>query len=259
MSTAYRVHPLERGLPPAWASEWGEDEHGPFVAFEVEGVRQGLRWIPRGRFRMGSPEDEEERAPWEMPVHDVTLNEGLWLADTPCTQALWQAVMGENPSQFSGEPERPVEQVSWGDCQVFFERLEQHVPGLQARLPTEAEWERACRAGGNDARHGALDDVAWYRQNSEGTTHQVGLKQPNAWGLHDMLGNVFEWCSDWFVDGGLSEAVSDPTGPEMGTNRTIRGGSSADAAGGCRAAYRFGAHPGDRWYDQGFRLSRGQL
>src|SRR5262249_19066826 len=128
----------------------------------------------------------------------VTLTRGFWLGETPATQAVWLAVMGENPSRFRGERpedlERPVEQVSWETCQVFLGRLNAQVAGFAARLPTEAEWERACRGGELSGDAAQLDAIAWYRENSDRTTRPVGRKTPNRYGLYDMLGNVHEWC-----------------------------------------------------------------
>ena len=136
-------------LPPVfpfdWASEWGEDRYGPWIAFRVKGVRQCLRWIAPGRFLMGSPADEAERLDSERQ-HWVTLTRGYWLPDTACTQALWQAVTGETPSRFK-DAERPVEQVDWSQVQQFIGQLNEALPGLDACLPTEAQWEHACRAG----------------------------------------------------------------------------------------------------------------
>ncbi|MCP5089622.1 MAG: formylglycine-generating enzyme family protein, partial [Gammaproteobacteria bacterium] len=138
-------HPLSDGYAPEWASEWGHDRFGVFIAFTLDDVTQRLRWIPPGRFRMGSPEDEPGRWSDEGPRHQVTLTEGFWLFDTPCTQALWEGVMGENPSEFKS-PERPVEQVSWDDAQGFIERINERIPDLGLSLPSEAQWEHACRA-----------------------------------------------------------------------------------------------------------------
>lgn len=220
--------PLADGLPEPWAAEWGEDRYGVFQGFAVDGVVQRMRWVPPGTFTMGSPETEAGRWKDEGPQHEVVLSRGYWLADTPCTQALWQAVMGSNPSRFVS-PERPVENVSWDDCQVFLAKLAGRVHGLGARLPTEAEWERACRAGTTQAtwlgdleilgKNNAplLDPIAWYGgnycsinfnldnghditgefwkekqyQQTKGGTHPVRFKRPNPWGLFDMLGNVF--------------------------------------------------------------------
>ncbi|MFM7867621.1 MAG: formylglycine-generating enzyme family protein, partial [Planctomycetaceae bacterium] len=138
-------HPLADGIPPAWASAWGEDDYGPWVEIHVADARQSLRWIPPGTFLMGSPDSENGRASDEGPQQPVTVSHGFWLFDTPCTQALWQAVTGQNPSHFRGA-QQPVESVSWEDCQRFIESLNNSLPDLQLALPTEAEWEYACRA-----------------------------------------------------------------------------------------------------------------
>jgi len=223
-------HPLADGRPPAWASAWGQDGFGVFAAFSVDGVTQRLRWIPPGRFWMGSPEDEPGRWDAEGPRHQVTIAEGFWLFETPCTQALWMAVMDKNRSRFQ-DPERPVEQVSWADCQGFIERINARLPGLGLSLPSEAQWEYACRAGSETALYSgpieilgarnasALDSIAWYGGNSgvdydleeahdtsdwpnmqyptkRAGTRKVKGKAPNNWGLYDMLGNVWEWVAD---------------------------------------------------------------
>ncbi len=285
--------PLADGLPEPWAAEWGEDRYGVFQGFAVDGVVQRMRWVPPGTFTMGSPETEAGRWKDEGPQHEVVLSRGYWLADTPCTQALWQAVMGSNPSRFVS-PERPVENVSWDDCQVFLAKLAGRVHGLGARLPTEAEWERACRAGTTQAtwlgdleilgKNNAplLDPIAWYGgncgvdfdldnghditgelwkekqyQQTKGGTHPVRFKQPNPWGLFDMLGNVLEWCSDWFGKYGSEQAI-DPTGPATGSYRGYRGGSWSSYARVVRAAGRDAGTPGYRFLDLGFRLARGQ-
>ena len=148
VSTTPRIlHPLRRGLPPAWAAEWGQDrEHGSWCSICIGSVTQRLRWIPPGRFLMGSPEDEEGRVADEGPRHEERIGTGFWLFDTPCTQALWETVMEANPSQFKG-PDRPVECVSWDECHEFVRRLNDRFPGLELGLPSEAQWEYACRAG----------------------------------------------------------------------------------------------------------------
>lgn len=252
----------------AWVVERGEDRHGLFMSFAVGEVVQKLRWIPPGRFTMGSPENEAGRWVAEGPQHEVELTEGFWLAETPCTQALWQAVMGEHLSHFVG-PDLPVEKVSWKDCQEFFNRLNQRIPELQARLPSEAEWEYACRAGtttatwagdltiGKDRRAPELEKIAWYDANSKRTTHPVRTKAVNPWGLYDMLGSVWEWCQDWFgpYDGVVK---SNPTGPEVGNERVLRGGAWSNDARHVRAAGRYGYGPGNRNSDVGFRVARGQ-
>jgi formylglycine-generating enzyme len=193
-------HPLSRGYAPVWASSWGQDEYGPWIAFRIGDVEQCLRWIPPGTFWMGSPNDDPERFEREKPQHQVRLSEGFWLFDTPCTQGLWEAVMGENPSRFQGV-NRPVENVSWEDCQAFIIKVNEQIAGLHLRLPTEAQWEYACRAGTQEPRYDSdVDAIAWYAANSDGETHDVGQKHPNTWGLYDMLGNVDEWVQDWYGD-----------------------------------------------------------
>ncbi len=284
-------HPLQQGNPPDWASAWGQDRFGVFVAFSVERVEQRMRWIPPGRFQMGSPNEEEGRDTDESR-HWVTLTRGYWLADTPCTQALWEVVMGENPSRFKS-PDRPVEQVSWEDCQTFLAELKRRVEGLDIRLPTEAEWEYGCRSGTETATYAGdldirgvrdarvLDAIAWYGGNSgedfeledgadssewseqqythrRAGTHPVAQKEANPWGLYDSLGNVYEWCSDWFGSYEGAEVV-DPQGPETGSSRVIRGGSWHGFARRVRAAYRFRYTPSFRWTHLGFRLARGQV
>jgi formylglycine-generating enzyme required for sulfatase activity len=209
---------------------------------------------------MGSPEDEAGRDDDEGPRHEVELTRGYWLFDTPCTQALWQAVMGvgENPSRsrFQGE-NRPVENVSWEDCQAFIGKLNEALPGLELSLPTEAQWEYACRAGTQTARYASdLDAIAWYRENSSGETHEVGQKRPNAWGLYDMLGNVWEWVQDGYAEDYYQHSPTvDPQGLDAGADRVSRGGSWSVVALSVRAASRSGLVPGLRHVALGFRCS----
>ena len=170
-------HPLATGCPPDWASGWGQDRQGVFVEFTLQEITQRLRWIPPGRFWMGSPAEEPGRFDDEGHRHQVTLAEGYWLFDTPCTQALWKAVMGNNPGRFQS-PTRPVENVSWNDVQDFLARINARIPGLDLVLPSEAQWEHACRAGTETALYTgaldilgehnapALDPIAWYGGNS---------------------------------------------------------------------------------------------
>ncbi|MBP5320757.1 MAG: formylglycine-generating enzyme family protein, partial [Kiritimatiellae bacterium] len=155
-----------------------------------------------------------------------------------------------NPSRYKGD-NLPVEQVSWEDCQEFIAKGNKEL-GLEFRLPTEAEWEYACRAGTTGAYGGTggLDEMGWYSNNSGSKTHSVGQKKPNAWGLYDMHGNVWEWCADWYDDYPPG-SVTDPTGPAFGGNRVLRGGGWCNLALHCRSAYRLRDLPGGRY---GFRL-----
>jgi len=189
---------------------------------------------------------------------------GYWLGKTELTQGQWEALMGSNPANLKNAGrDAPVEQVSWDDAMQFCRKLTERerqagrLPeGYEYTLPTEAQWEYACRAGTTGDYAGNLDAMAWYNQNSGNTAHPVAQKQPNAWGLYDMHGNVWEWCRDWKADypGG---SVRDPTGPSSGSSRVSRGGSwYADAdAGLCRSAVRLGDGPGLRDFSQGFRFA----
>lgn len=257
-------HPLLGGCPPVWANEWGEDRFGIFVGFTIEGATQLLRWIHPGTFEMGSPETEWGRTNREGPRHKVTLTRGYWLADTPVTQALWQAVMGENPSRVAGV-ERPVEAVSWDDCQRFCHKLNARLSGLRVRLPSEAEWEHACRAGTTTATYAGdlteetaadiLGSIAWYAANSGRVTHDVKQHQPNAWGLHDTLGGVWEWCQDAYAPY-EPEPVVDPlvVGSPQAPH-VHRGASWGNTAGEVRAARRQTARSGVRDDLLGLRLA----
>ena len=221
-------------------------------------------WIPAGEFRMGST------AYGEQPVTRVRISRGYWLGKYEVTQAAWQGVMGTNPSWFAGCGECPVENVSWTDAQEFIGRLNAQSSGGRYRLPTEAEWEYAARAGEigeaaweqavrvweNWERHAAdLDAIAWYEDNSGGRTHPVGQKEPNAWGLHDMRGNVYEWVQDRHgtYPGGL---VTDPRGAASGDYRVSRGGSWGGGPERCRASSRAVDSPDTRNEFAGFRLLR---
>jgi formylglycine-generating enzyme required for sulfatase activity len=254
-------------FPDPFAIEWGHDKFGTFQSFAVENVVQRMRWIPPGTFMMGSPENEVGRYEDEFQ-HKVELTNGFWLGDTPVTQALWEVVMGTNPSQFRG-PNNPVEQVSWQDCQEFIARLNVRIETLNARLPAEAEWEYACRAGtktatwvgdlqsGQEAEAPLLDTIAWYIGNAGGTPHPVAQKAANPWGLYDMLGNVWDWC-----DGELSHYAGDPRNllvssmPSMSAQQVFRGGSWGSNTNFLRAAYRFNLTRFNRYDDVGLRLAR---
>ena len=212
--------------------------------------------VSAGSFVMGSPEDEEGRYSNERQ-REVRISRGFWLGKYEVTQEEWQAVMGANPSLFDECGSRcPVEAVSWEDVQAFIRRLNERESGSghEYRLPTEAEWEYAARAGTTGARHGELDEIAWYIDNSGDETHPVGEKQANAWGLHDMLGNVWEWVADWYGEYPAG-AVTDPQGPDAGSSRVYRGGSWTAGAGVVRSAARYAVSPGHRG-SLGFRLVR---
>ncbi len=211
------------------------------------GATMEMVWCPPGRFAMGSPEDEAGRQPGET-LHDVTLDQGFWMGKNPVTQAQWKSVMGSNPARGRQNVDSPIENVSWEECREFCERA-----GLE--MPTEAQWEYACRAGstGPFGGTGNLPEMGWYRENSGGNGHRVGQKAPNAWGLHDMHGNVWEWCSDWEGDY-PSEATKNPKGSQFGGKRILRGGSFADAERHCRSANRTGDVPSSKNATYGFRV-----
>ena len=227
------------------------DNAGERKTYNVNGVEFAFRWCPAGTFTMGSPTSELGRYSNETQ-HRVTLTKGFWMMETQVTQKQWKAVMGSNLSNFKGD-DLPVEKVSWNDCQEFCKKCTQL--GLPVQLPTEAQWEYACRAGTTGAYAGNLADMAWYSSNSG--THPVGTKKPNAWGLYDMHGNVWEWCADWYGDY-PSGSVTDPTGPSSGSNRVLRGGCWIIYAPFCRSAYRGNLDPGNRGDGLGFRVVRGQ-
>ncbi len=212
-------------------------------------------WVPAGEFQMGSTSaaaDDDER-----PLTRVRISRGFWLGRHEVTQSEWQAVMGTNPSRFSGCGSCPVENVSWDDAQLFIGRLNARAGGSRYRLPTEAEWEYAARAGTIGDRYGNLDAIAWHGDNSGRRPQPAGRKAPNAWGLHDMLGNVWEWVQDWHgsYPGG---SLADPQGPVSGSYRVYRGGSwhAGIGARGCRSSFRGGNPPGHRGNNVGFRLLR---
>lgn len=205
--------------------------------------------VPAGTFRRGRLRN----------YHRVTISNDFHLGKYLVTQAQWEAVMEDNPSNFKGA-NWPVENVSWEDCQQFIERLNYQTGKNIYRLPTEAEWEYACRAGsisnfsfGDDKKR--LGEYGWYSANSDGETHPVGQKIPNPWGFHDMHGNVWEWCKDWYAPypGGL---VTDPEGPSSGSDRVLRGGGWLDGPMRCRSGFRSYFSPNFRCSFFGFRLAR---
>jgi formylglycine-generating enzyme required for sulfatase activity len=184
------------------------------------------------------------------------MSEPFYLGKYEVTQAQWEAVMGTNPSQFKGHPNRPVENVSWEDVQTFIKRLNRQEGWEVCRLPTEAQWEYAARAGTTTARYeNDVDAIAWYSQNSGGETHEVGQKLPNAWGLYDMLGNVWEWCRDGKRTYTRASAI-DPIGPtDAGAGRVFRGGGWSSGARSVRTADRYWLDSGNLAGYLGFRCS----
>lgn len=248
---------------------------GEECEFEIDrGVMMWMCWIPPGEFLMGSPASELGRIDNETQ-HRVTITQGFWLGKYEVTQEQWQAVMGSNPSHFRGI-NLPVESVSWdmiSRAGGFLEKANRFVAaGGRFSLPTEAQWEYACRAGTTTglnngtnltSTEGAcrnLDEVAWYRQNSGGKTHLGGLKRPNAWGLHDMHGNLWEWCADWLGDYPTGP-VADPPGALRSRSgaRVIRGGSWGYWASTCHVACRGGHDPTDANIHDGFRVARSSV
>ena len=223
----------------------------------INGVSYEMVWVEGGTFRMGATSEQGSDAwDFEKPVHSVTLS-GYYIGKTEVTQALWKAVMGSNPSFFEGD-NLPVEQVSWDDCQEFIRELNA-LTGQNFRLPTEAEWEFACRGGNNSRGYkysgsNYIDNVAWYEDNSGEKTHPVATKLPNELGIYDMTGNVLEWCSDWYGDYS-SGAQTNPKGPDSGSGRVSRGGSWYNSARFCRSSLRCNIYPTRRLNSLGLRLA----
>lgn len=260
-------------LPVIWLRSY-RPPHPPVV--HQSALRPEMRRLPTGKFLMGSPETEEGRFKDETQ-HEVEIKTEFAIAITEVTQAQYEAVMGENPSEFTGDETRPVETVSWLDAVMYCNRLSER-EGLPAcyqiagnevkwpeglrcrgyRLPAEAEWEYAARADGGEAYSvlASVDEVAWYTGNSSNTTHPVGSKRGNTWGLHDFSGNVWEWVWDWYSANYEKLSSIDPTGPTSGSFRVYRGGSWAHVERHARVANRSDDPPGNRKAYQGFRLAR---
>ncbi len=216
------------------------------------GATMEMIWCEPGTFKMGSPPTETGRFEDEAQ-HVVKITRGFWLGKYEVTQRQWESVMHSNLSRFKG-PDHPIENISWHDCMTFVRRVRSEAK-IPVRLPTEAEWEYACRAGSESAvsGNGKLPDMAWYDDNSECQTHEVGTHAPNAWGFFDMHGNVLEWCADWFsVPTG---DVVDPKGPPSGSFKMLRGGCWFFYERDCRSAYRLKRDPTLRNCIFGFRLA----
>lgn len=231
------------------------------VSALVDGT--GMARIPAGEFLMGSPNGNSD----EQPVHRVRITRPFEMSKYEITQAQWDIVMRNphenppkpvSPSHFK-DPAAPVESVSWDDISLFLTRLNVRDSAHRYRLPTEAEWEYACGAGGSDPG-GNLTDIAWFGANSQARTNPVGTKKPNAWGLYDMLGNVSEWVNDWYDrEYYAASPEADPQGPPTGSYRIYRGGCWFDDAADCRAAWRGFDFPINRFYNVGFRVVRTTL
>ena len=232
-----------------------------------------LRWCPATKsaewkrlsggndtFTMGSPDTEDGHENDETQ-HDVRLTKGFWMGETEVTQGLWKEVMGSNPSYNKAGDKYPVENVSWKMCQYFIEKLnartEVRGAGFRFRLPTEAQWGYACRAGTTTSYsygNSASGNYMWYKDNSSSQTHEVGTKSPNPWGLYDMHGNVWEWCLDWYASS--LAGGTDPKGSSSGSSRMLCGGSWSDYAGGCTSSSLLIYYPSYKHDHDGFRLSR---
>jgi formylglycine-generating enzyme required for sulfatase activity len=279
---ARRTPPADQ-WPPAWASAWGDDRYGLWAELEVEDSRlsgglvsgtsgkvmQRFRWIEPGSFLMGSPDSEPIHQSDEGPQHLVTLTQGFWLADTACTQALWLAVAGNNPSRFANNLQLPVEQVSWDDVtEKFLPKLQALLPlGFETTLPTEAQWEYACHAG-TTTPFSFGDNITTDQVNYDGDfpynggpkgenrrrTVPVKTLPANPWGLYEMHGNVWEWCWDEKRDY-AEDAVIDPIGAIGDGPRLLRSGSWLYGARDARSTYRYRALRDDRDDDVGFRVA----
>ncbi len=273
------VRPPEPARPPAVTQPaqspqvtvtTGQPKPGDVQTVDLGGgVTLELVWCPPGTFTMGSPESEAERIDDETQ-HQVTLTQGFWMGKYEVTQAQWEAVMGNNPSGFKSDPRLPVEAVSWEDCQEFLDKLNGRVSGGGFRLPTEAQWEHACRAGTATPFHfgetisteqANYNGNYTYGNGREGVYREktvvVGSFSSNAWGLHDMHGNIWEWCSDWYDAEFYGKSTArDPENTAKSEFRALRGGSWYYNPGDCRSAGRSGGNPANRDVDWGFRVVR---
>ncbi|MFZ1425478.1 MAG: formylglycine-generating enzyme family protein, partial [Geminicoccaceae bacterium] len=254
-------------IPPAWAEDWGRDEHGPWVSFGVTGtdgskVTQRLRWCPPGSFLMGSPVDEIGRFDDEGPRHRVNFAHGFWMFATTVTRALWVTVMGELPGGHAAGPDLPATEVSWEDARTFIEALNSMLPDLELSLPSEAQWEYACRAGTDTPHHfGRKINRMQVNYDADGLVPVASLPA-NGWGLHEMHGNVLEWCLDHWHDSYVG-APSDGSAwldenADSAAERVVRGGSWRGDARYVRAAFRGRFEPSYRYDLLGFRCARVQ-
>ena len=230
-----------------------------FLTIHLSQGRIGLEMIAleKGRFVMGCLNQDQACEQDEKPRHEVELS-AFYLSKYPISQAQWAEIMGDNPSFFQDCWTCPVENVTWYEVQTFIQDLNQRT-GENFRLPTEAEWEYAARAGQESLYAGGseLENLAWYKENSQGKTQAMGQKQPNAWGFYDFSGSVFEWCSDWYDPNYYTYSPkTNPQGPEQGQYKVLRGGAWDYPASSCRLSYRFNGKPQDRGANGGFRLAK---
>jgi len=268
-----RPSPSSPAEPPIRQSSTIREPEHVLILDLGGGVEMEFAWIQPGSFMMGSPDGEagHRHRQRERPVHRVNITKGFWMSKYEVAQKQYEQVTGKNPSRFSGD-ENPVERVSWHDakgfCKVLTEKLDKTVrlplrmrrKIKSVRLPTEAEWEYACRAGTSTRFYTGdsetdLSMAGYWGKNSGGKTHPAGQKKPNAWGLYDMHGNVWEWCQDWYDESYYRKSpATDPEGPDSGSDRVIRGGCWGLSAGEARAAYRLLDAPGDKRDRIGFRV-----
>lgn len=227
----------------------------------INSIGMELVLIPPGSFRMGGDKKLEQAEDHETPRHIVKISQTYFLGKYEVTQIQWSEIMNNNPSEFVDD-KRPVERVSWNDVKVFIQKLNTKEETNKYRLPTEAEWEYAARAGSESSYAFGSDTImlsqhAWYRKNSGGKTHPVGQLNPNVWGLYDMHGNVHEWCQDWFDRQYYSQSASNaPLGPSTGLAKALRGGDWGSEDWYCRSASRSLSSPDRRSNRLGFRLVR---
>ncbi len=228
--------------------------HDVLVVNLDKSTRLEMVRIPSGEFDMGSSENDDD----EKPVHHVQITKEFYMGATEVTQAQWLAVMGKQPTHFTGQ-DFPVEHVSWENAKKFCEELSKK-DGKPYRFPTEAEWEYACRAGTKTRfsfgdQDADLKERGWHKDNSGKRSQKAGSLKPNAWGLYDMHGNMWEWCGDLYSEY-RKESATDPTGPDKGVNRVMRGGSWYEGSQHCSSANRFWDTPTSRYDAYGFRVAR---
>lgn len=240
-------------LLPSWSTINGSDQYGQWADLTIGGDALRFRLVHSGKYLMGSPISEPGRNDDE-GQKSVSISNPYWISDSECTQAFWSSIMTSNPSKIKGD-KLPVVNISWDDCQVFLGRLNRKVHGLSARLPSEAEWEYACRAGTQSSFPCNADESCWSQENSGLTLHAVRLKLPNPWGLYDMNGNTYEWCSDWYASYSIRPLVDPDEAPNPALPlKVIRGGSFTRSLTQCRSATRGVNPPQLGAIDIGFRF-----